>query len=150
MGLMGGTALAVLTLAAAAPAQASEPAIYTGIFDGVALGGYDPVAYFEGGAPLEGSAAHSVDWQGAEWRFASAENRARFIADPEAYAPQFGGYCAWAVAEGYTAHGDPHVWSIVDGRLYLNYSARVHRRWERDVPGFISRADANWPGVLSK
>jgi hypothetical protein len=89
-----------------------------------------------------------VTWQGAAWRFASAENRERFEADPVAYAPQYGGWCAWAVAEGYTASTVPEAWKIVDGRLYLNYSRGVQRRWERDIPGNIARADANWPGVL--
>lgn len=115
-----------------------------------ALDGHDPVAYFTEGAPREGSAEFVHEWQGAQWRFASAENLARFRAQPERYAPQFGGYCAWAVSRGYTADVDPEAFRVVNGRLYLNYSKSVQRRWEQDVPGNISKAEANWPGVLQK
>ena len=116
--------------------------------DGIAIDGTDPVAYFTEGRPVAGLSALEVTWQGAIWRFASVENRERFEADPAAYAPQYGGWCAWAVAEGYTASTVPEAWKIVDGKLYLNYSRGVQRRWERDIPGNIARADANWPGVL--
>ncbi len=146
---LAAAALLMSGFAASGSANADEPPIYDGIVSGVALGGYDPVAYFRQGQPVEGRAEFSLEWQGAEWRFASGENRAFFARDPEAYAPQYGGYCAWAVAENYTAHGDPQHWNIVDGRLYLNFNARIQRRWERDIPGYISSADANWPGVLS-
>ena len=88
------------------------------------------------------------DWMGATWCFVSAANKGTFVADPEAYAPQFGGYCAWAVSEGYTASTTPEAWSIVDGKLYLNYSRRIQRRWEKDIPGNISCATANWPKIL--
>ncbi|MFN3955537.1 MAG: YHS domain-containing (seleno)protein [Pararhodobacter sp.] len=115
--------------------------------NGLALRGYDPVAYFQQARPVRGTPEHSLHWGGAEWRFASAENRAAFVAAPEAYAPQYGGYCAWAVSQGYTAPIDPNAWRIVDGRLYLNYSRSIHRRWERDIPGHIQRADANWPAL---
>ena len=84
----------------------------------------------------------------ATWRFSSAANLAAFEADPEAYAPQYGGYCAWAVSQGYTASTDPTAWRIVDGKLYLNYSQGVQRRWEQDIPGNIVKADTNWPKVL--
>ena len=84
---------------------------------------------------------------GAAWRFANAANRDAFAADPEAYAPQFGGYCAWAVSEGYTASTVPEAWRIVDGKLYLNYSRRIQSRWERDIPGNIARGTANWPDL---
>lgn len=125
------------------PAALSAQPVFTE--DGLAIRGYDPVAYFAQGGPARGDAAHAAAWGGATWHFASAENRAKFLADPAAFAPQYGGYCAWAVAEGYTAPIDPQAWRIVDGRLYLNYSARIQRRWERDIPGNITRADANWP-----
>lgn len=115
--------------------------------DGVAIRGYDPVAYFTEGRPLRGDPAFAADWQGVRWHFASAANRDRFLADPDPHAPQFGGYCAWAVAEGYTAPIDPAAWRIVDGKLYLNYSPRIQRRWERDIPGNIARAVANWPAL---
>lgn len=145
--VLSAAALGALALLSARPARADAPAVYAE--DGVAIGGTDPVAYFAEGAPRAGSAEHSLDWNGATWRFASAANRDAFAADPEAYAPQYGGYCAWAVAEGYTAPIDPEAWRIEDGRLFLNYSRRVQRRWERDVPGNIARADGNWPAVLA-
>jgi YHS domain-containing protein len=115
---------------------------------GLALRGYDAVAYVAASAAVKGSPQFEHRWNGATWRFASAENLAAFVRDPERYAPQFGGYCAWAVSRGYTADGDPEAWKIVDGRLYLNYSKRVQRLWERDIPANIARARANWPGVL--
>lgn len=115
---------------------------------GVAIDGTDPTSYFTEGRPVPGDPAITLEWRGATWRFASETSRARFEREPERYAPQFGGWCAWAVAEGYTAATDPEAWRIVDGRLYLNYSKRVQRRWERDVPGNIARGQANWPAVL--
>ena len=139
--------VAAVALGAAAlpgPAAAAER-IY--VERGFAIRGTDPIAYFTEGRPVPGEAGHEVEWQGVRWRFASAENRGRFLADPAAFAPQYGGYCAWAAAEGYLAPTDPAAWSIVDGRLYLNASARVHRRWLRDVPGNIARADVNWPRI---
>lgn len=112
---------------------------------GVAIDGTDPVAYFTEGRPVEGSSDYEVEWHGATWRFASPENKAAFEAAPEKYAPQYGGYCAWAVAQGYTASTDPDAWKIVDGKLYLNYSANIQKRWEGDIPGFITSADGYWP-----
>ena len=116
--------------------------------DGIAIDGTDPVAYFTDGAPVAGDRTITHDWMGATWRFASAANKDAFVANPEAYAPQFGGYCSWAVAEGYTASTTPEAWTIVDDKLYLNYSRRIQRRWEKDIPGNITRATANWPKVL--
>ena len=117
--------------------------------DGVAVDGTDVVAYFTEGRPVAGKAAFSHDWNGATWWFSSAANRDAFAANPEAYAPQYGGYCAYAVSEGYTASTTPKAWRVEDGKLYLNYSRRVQRIWERDIPGRITRADANWPAVLN-
>jgi len=141
-----GAATAALILASAAPAAAKDP-VFTD-FWGHAIRGYDPVAYFLQGRPVEGSADFEAEWNGATWRFASAENRARFLEQPEAFAPQYGGYCAWAVSEGYTAPVSPDAWRIVDGKLYLNYDEKVQERWVADIPGHIARADANWPTVL--
>jgi len=117
---------------------------------GVALKGYDAVAYATEGKPVRGQAQFQFTWNGAIWRFATAENRDRFGRAPEKYAPQFGGYCAWAVGHGYTADGDPEAWKIVDGRLYLNYSKRVQKKWEEDISGYIAQGQANWPSVLTK
>ena len=115
---------------------------------GLAIRGTDPVAYFTEGGPVAGSSEFAYTWNNATWQFASAENRDLFAANPEQYAPQYGGFCAWAVSQGYTAPIDPNAWSIVDNKLYLNYDKGVQRRWERDIPGNISKADTNWPGVL--
>lgn len=130
-------------------AAATDP-ISTGLFDSVAVKGYDTVAYFQSGEPTKGSKKFTHSWQGAEWRFASAANRDLFVADPEAYAPQFGGYCAWAVSQGYTAGIDPNAWKIVDDKLYLNYSKKVQAKWEKDVPGHIKAAEKHWPELLAE
>ena len=137
---------APLALALSRPARAETPPVYAE--DGVAIDGTDAVAYFTEGRPVAGRPEHALVWRGATWRFSSEENRAAFEADPERYAPQYGGWCAWAVAEGYTASTVPEAWEIVDGKLYLNFSRGVQRRWARDIPGNIARADANWPRVL--
>jgi hypothetical protein len=141
-------ALGLLAALVAAPALAVEPVNQDR--GGVAIEGYDPVAYFEQGEPVEGSADHAFEWQGATWRFASAAHRDRFAAEPDTYAPQYGGYCAFAVAKGSTASIDPEAWRIVDGKLYLNYSKKVQKQWEEDVPGNIAKADANWPKILAE
>ncbi len=131
----------------ARPAFAAEPNVYqTG---GVAINGFDPVAYFTEEKPVEGSASFTSDHDGATFQFASAENKAMFDADPAKYAPQYGGYCAFAVANGYTAKTDPDAWSVYEDKLYLNFSKGVRRRWSRDIPGNIAKGDANWPEVLN-
>ena len=144
--LLAALGAAPLALALSRPADAQAAPVYAET--GIAIDGTDPVAYFTEGRPVAGLPEHTLMWRGATWRFASEANRAAFEADPEAYAPQYGGWCAWAVAEGYTAPTVPDAWRIVDGKLYLNFSRGVQRRWERDIPGNIVRADANWPGVL--
>jgi len=127
--------------------QPEAAAVYTAE-NNVAVGGYDPVSYFSG-RPVRGDGAFVAEHEGAQFRFASAENRDRFIADPARFAPAFGGYCAWAVSQGYTASGDPTVWRIVDGRLFLNYNREVGERWAQNIPENIAAADRNWPSVLS-
>lgn len=126
-------------------AAIAEPPVYTGLFSDVAVQGHDPVAYFNEGRPVKGTKAFSAEHQGATFRFANAANRDAFVANPEKYAPQYGGYCAWAVSQGYHAKGDARFWKIVDGKLYLNYDASVQKTWESDIPGFIESGDANWP-----
>jgi YHS domain-containing protein len=140
----------VFTTTIVGAAAAQQAPVYTGWFGNVAVGGYDPVAYFTQGRPTKGDARHSAKWNGAEFRFASAANLAAFRADPARYAPQYGGYCAWAVAHGYTASGDPRVWKVVGGKLYLNYNTEVGRQWSQDTPRYIAAANRNWPGVLAK
>lgn len=140
----------VLAIPAAAlltrPAVAAEPPVFSD--EGIALRGADPVAYFTQGAPVIGTPEHSVMWNGTTWHFASAENLQSFIADPEAYAPQYGGCCAFAMASGYIASSVPDAWTIHEGKLYMNYSIGVRTRWLRDVPGNIEKADSNWPTAL--
>ncbi len=131
-----------------APLAHAEPPVFANR-DG-AIRGFDAVAYYTEGKPMKGDKRHSFEWNGATWYFASAANRERFQADPVRYAPQYGGYCAYAVANGYTASTDPDAWSVIDGRLYLNYSLGVRDKWSRDIPGNIERANKNWPGVLNK
>ncbi|MGB0799742.1 MAG: YHS domain-containing (seleno)protein [Planktomarina sp.] len=144
----------LLTMAAAtpvvlagAPAFAGSPQIYSA--DGtVAINGYDPVAYFTQEDAIAGTAEFSSDWQGATFLFESAENKAAFDASPDKFAPQYGGYCAWAVSKGYTASTDPYAWTVFEGKLYLNYSKSVRARWAIGRRGNIAAADANWPSVL--
>jgi YHS domain-containing protein len=141
--------LAFAALAPAAPALAEQAPVHTGLFSNVAVGGYDPVAYFTDGHPVRGSAQFKTTYQGFEYRFASAEHLAAFRANPTHYLPQYGGYCAWAVAQDRTAPGDPNYWRIVDGKLYLNYNAEIQHRWEANTSGFIRDANSHWPSVLS-
>lgn len=131
-------------------AHARKPEIYQGLVSGVGAGGYDVVAYFAEGQAVRGDATHVHRWRDANWYFASPENRDRFAANPSRYAPQYGGHCAWAASQGYTAKGDPRNWDVVDGKLYLNFNGSIQRRWQRDIPGHISRANANWPGILTR
>ncbi len=144
-------ALALSGVAAlpAASAQAADDLVYTGLFSNTAVGGYDAVSYHTVGEPVRGSRDFETEWNGASWRFSSQENLDLFLADPAAYAPQYGGYCAWAMAQGYAAKGDPSIWSIVDGKLYLNFDRTVQIRWQEDIPGHIERANANYPAILN-
>ncbi|WP_291296636.1 YHS domain-containing (seleno)protein [Elioraea sp.] len=132
----------------AIPSRAADGQVFAE--RGIAIRGTDPVAYFTQGRPVAGNAAITHPWRGATWRFATAANRDAFAADPERYAPAYGGFCAWAVAQGYTASIDPDAWKIVDGRLYLNYNPRIQRDWEADIPGNITKANTNWPRLAAK
>ncbi len=145
-------ALAVLPLmaATATPTLALQPSVYSARAEHIAINGYDPVAYFVNAKPVKGVEALSADYNGAKWLFVSTTNRDAFVSAPETYAPQFGGYCAWAVSKGYTASTDPEAWKIVDGKLYLNYSKDVAVMWAKDIPGNIAKGHANWPMVLAE
>ncbi len=116
---------------------------------GIAIRGYDTVAYWTEGAPREGTAEFATDWMGATWQFASADNMALFEGDPERYAPQYGGYCAFGVAQDALVKIEPENWSIVDDKLYLNYNDSVQSQWNADVPGFIAQADAKFEALLA-
>ena len=123
--------------------------IYTGWFSNRALSGYDAVTFFTEGKAVKGNSLHKLKLEGVEWYFSSTANLEAFKKNPNKYMPQYGGFCAWAVAEKkQRAPGDPNYWKIVDGKLYLNYDANVQDKWLKDVPGFIRKADKNWPGML--
>lgn len=138
------TGLASVAIGSAARADA--PMFFTQ--GGVAIRGFDTVAYFRNGAPERGSPDISVMWKAASWHFSSHENREAFEANPRAFAPQFGGYCAYAVGRGYLTETDPSTWRIVEDKLYLVHSPDVARLWLQDIPGNIALAEENWPGVL--
>jgi len=141
--------VAILLLAGLAPcAFAKSDPIYTTFFSKAAVGGYDPVAYFTVGKPVEGDEKFTFEYKGAEFRFSSKGNLDAFKANPEKFAPRYGGYCAWAISQGRLAGGNPKYWRIVDGKLYLNFDEKVQKTWESDIPGFIRSADRNWPKVL--
>ncbi len=146
-----GASLFVLAIGpAATPAAAAETDPVFTTRGNLAIRGYDPVAYFTDEKAVKGSRDFSHDWQGATWRFASAENRDLFAAEPTKYAPQYGGYCAWAVSRNYTAPTDPDAFTLVNGKLYLNYNAKVMEQWLEDRDGNIESADENWPSVLKE
>ena len=117
---------------------------------GIAIRGYDPVAYFTAGKPTLGDAKFSATQDGATYHFASAANRDAFLKEPAKYAPAFGGFCAMGASLEKKFDGDPGLWKIVDGKLYLNVSADAQKAWEKDVPGNISKADRNWPAIKDK
>lgn len=110
----------------------------------VAIKGYDTVAYFTASKALKGTEDFTFSWRGMTWFFHSRENRDLFAASPEKYAPQYDGWCAWAMTEARKAVTDPEVWNIVDGKLYLNCSPAAYEKWSRDIPGHIKKADENW------
>ncbi len=114
---------------------------------GTAIDGYDTVAYHTVGKPVEGSKKFTHDWMDATWRFASANNRNLFAANPHKYAPAYGGYCAYGVSQGAKVDIDPEAWRIVDGTLYLNVNKDVQRVWQQDIPGYIALADRKWPNL---
>ncbi|ACR10825.1 YHS domain-containing protein [Teredinibacter turnerae T7901] len=140
----------ILVFVVSANAFAGDPPVYSHPTLG-AIKGADVVAYYAlapGDDAVIGSDDFTYVWNGATWKFASAENRDKFIANPEKYAPQYGGYCAFAVAHGYTTSIRPDSWKIVDDKLYLNYSRISYLRWKVDMEEKIKEADANWPAVL--
>lgn len=129
-------------------AYAGKDPIYTGRFSNLAVSGYDTVAYFTQSEAVKGDAQFSTEWQGAEWRFSTAENLAAFTEEPEKYAPQYGGYCAYAAASDKAVSADPKQWAIHNDKLYLNYNKRVREDWLQDKEAYIEKADRNWPGLL--
>ena len=129
-------------------AQAVEPT-YTALFSNKAIKGYDTVAYFTEGKPVQGSELYSTEYNKATWLFASQVNLELFISNAEKYAPQYGGYCAYAVSQNSTASIKPELFTIVDGKLYLNYNQSVNEKWLANRQNFIVQADKNWPTLLT-
>ena len=117
---------------------------------GLALQGYDPVAFFTEGKPVRGDQAISTSYQGAAYRFASEEHRTAFQKEPGRYTPAFGGFCAYAVSRGYTASVEIETWQLIDGRLVLNYDQKIKGLFDADREGNMKKADSNWPGLLEK
>ena len=126
--------------------QSPQKSDYFATDDG-AIRGFDPVAYFEVGKAVKGKEAYAVRWQGVWWHFSSQGNLDKFVVSPHAFAPQYGGYCAYAMSKGSHAPSDPQAWTIHDGKLYLNYSKAVRDTWKKDLSGNIQRADKNWASL---
>ncbi|GAA6138589.1 YHS domain-containing (seleno)protein [Arenicella sp. 4NH20-0111] len=143
-----GSLLAVLSFTVSFASFAIEP-IYTSFFSNDAIKGYDTVAYFTEGKPVEGSAEYSHKYKGANWLFSSQENLDLFKAAPEKYEPQYGGYCAYAVSQNQTASIKPELFTIEGGKLYLNYSKSINSKWLKDKTEYIKTADENWPSLLA-
>ena len=141
------TLIGLLSLIVVTAVYAAKPPVFA-TSEG-AIKGYDPVAYFTEGKPVKGSDQYTFEWMGATYKFANAENRALFEADADKYAPQYGGYCAYAVSQGYTASTVPEAFSIVEGKLYLNYSLLVREQWSRNILDRIAAGNKNWPQVLN-
>jgi len=143
--LMIAAAALAAPLAMTAPVQA-DGGVFVGV-DGskIAVSGYDTVSYFQGdGIPVKGDARFMVEHDGAEWHFSSQANADSFKASPDAYTPRYGGHCAWAMSRGSLAPGDPTLYKIVDGKLYLNFNQNVQQTWLKDIPGFIAKSDPAW------
>lgn len=122
--------------------------IYTSFFSSSALSGFDPVAYFTQNKPVKGNKKFVFKYKGAKWYFSTAENLEKFKSNSDKFAPQYGGYCAWAVAQGNTAEGNPNHWTVYNDKLYLNYDETIQNKWLNKIEHFVSDADKNWPHVL--
>ena len=125
-------------------ATAASDAVYTNWRDNIAAEGYDVVTFFSG-KPQFGKLEFATQYDGADWHFFNQANMDLFLTNPELFAPQYGGYCAWAVAKGKLAPGNPDYWHVEDGRLFFNYNARVKRRWQKKQAKHIQKADQHWP-----
>lgn len=135
--------IALMSFAAFQSANAAD-AVYTSYFSDKAAGGYDVVAYFTENKPVEGNSKYQLEYNGADWYFSSEAHLTLFKNNPEKYAPQYGGYCAWAMATNETAPGKPDFWTVYNDKLYLNYDQSVQDTWVADKDGFIKQADLNW------
>lgn len=135
-------------LSGLAHARTAKPMVYTARSSNQALQGYDPLSYFQLSAPIKGDTRFSFTHLGAEWLFSSESNRDAFIDAPDAYMPQFGGYCAFSVAKGNLVKGDPTLYALVDGKIYVNFNKGVHARWLARPEQMIEKGQSNWPSIL--
>lgn len=140
-------ALATLTISPHA-AFAGAPEVFNTA--GIAINGYDPVAYFKANKPVQGKPDLALKWMGVTWYFSSAANMATFEADPHGFAPQYGGYCAYAMSQGAIANTVPEAWTVNQGKLYLNFSTGVRGIWKKDISGHVKAANTYWPAILNK
>jgi len=140
-------AAAILFTAPAIAAELRSPDIWTDMH-GRALKGYDAVAYHLERRPVKGDEVYALEWKGAKWLFATAENRDKFAAEPERWAPQFGGYCAWGIAKDRTVGVNPTIFRIFDDKLYLNLNMKVHKEWLHNRRVFVDIANEKWPDIL--
>ena len=127
----------------------AQDSISTGYFSNKAVSGYDTVSYFTDNKPVKGDSKYTTKYDGADWYFASQKHLDMFKANPEKYAPQYGGYCAWAMSQNSFAPSDPSQWAIVNDKLYLNYNASVKEQWDVNPTLSISQADKNWPQLIN-
>lgn len=146
-GLIPGLAIAIAVVYFLFPVIVQAGTFFNVGWTGVAIKGYDPVAYFTEKNPVKGDSEFDYEWSGAKWRFASEKHLELFKTDPEKYAPRYGGYCAYGVANNYLVKIEPEAWTVYEGRLYLNYSLKVREQWKEDIPGNIRKADTNWPNL---
>ena len=140
--------LSVIVLAFLSQVHAQKAEVYSP--GGKAIKGYDPVAFFTDSKPVMGADSLSYSWHGATWLFASRQNLQRFKANPEKYAPQYGGYCAYGTAQGHKAPTEVDTWTILNDKLYFNYNQKVKEMWTKDQPGYIQKADKQWPEIKGK
>lgn len=146
-------AIAAMVVAAGLWADAALAVSKTGgeyntLYAGLGAKGYDPVAYHTTGKATPGSDKITQDWKGVTWRFASEDNKKLFVGSPEKYAPQYGGFCSWGVAQGRLFDVDPvNGWKIVDGKLYMNFNADILKLFEADTSNLLKKAATNWPGL---
>ncbi|MBT8115428.1 MAG: YHS domain-containing protein [Arenicella sp.] len=141
--------LFILMLLGVTKAWAIDPT-YTGFFSDKAIKGYDTVAYFVEGRAVKGDERYKTEYQQAVWLFSSRQNLDLFLREPDKYAPQYGGYCAYAIAQNKTASIQPELFTIHQGKLYLNYSPSINQKWLADKDSYIVDADKNWPALLQK
>jgi len=120
--------------------------VYTSWLNDDAIGGYDVVSFYSG-KPLIGKELYQTEYKSIVWSFSSRANLELFQTNPEVFLPQYGGHCAWAIANGKLAKGSPENWHVRDGRLFLTFNKRIQTQWERDIPKYITKADKSWPNL---